>query len=469
MTTILSEQEIVSTWQGMPGGPDGWLTNFGFLQFARAIEAKAITAYAAKLAQGVELEAVAEFRGRRLAPNGTTEFWGWMLCDAQQDPVSGTQLVPLSTAQAAVAAERAKLQRLADEMEFEGNSVSYIYARMKAYRLAISSIWDVLRRAGLETAGGTHVAEAIRQILGVADVSPAPAAEPAPDALAVLRELVALQVLQDEVHAIEFIGPGGTHGEAWEAVAKEKRRDYIRRAGPAWAAARAVLATPSPQPAPAAEPVTYHRDDEGPEAAEAYASLLARLDANGRAKLVNHIAHGARATLAPDGGVVLTRRDWQEVRVLSATPSPLPAAAGVEERAGLVDELKRLREGLRFYAGAGHFHGDPDDLDEFDSVSGEPESWLCHSENSLMVENGGVARLYLRGKRANWVDGDDDDTPTPIEGEVSVLDRLASSAAQVPEGMALVPLRMNSEMQRVSQEDGWQWEDLLAAAGGEHG
>lgn len=202
------------------------------------------------------------------------------------------------------------------------------------------------------------VAWAAWQAGASASSSPAPAAEPVPDALAVLRELVALQDLQDEVHTIEFIGPGGTHGEAWEAVAKEKRRDYIRRAGPAWAAARAVLAAPSPQPAPT-----------------------------------------------------------------------VPA-----DRAGLVEECKRLREGLRFYAGAGHFHGDPDDLDEFDSVSGEPESWLFHCDNSMMIENGGVARLYLRGKRANWVDGDDDDTPTPIEGEVSVLDRLASSAAQVPEG-----------------------------------
>jgi len=33
----LSDAQIVSIWQGMPGGPDGWLKQFGFMQFARAV------------------------------------------------------------------------------------------------------------------------------------------------------------------------------------------------------------------------------------------------------------------------------------------------------------------------------------------------------------------------------------------------------------------------------------------------
>jgi hypothetical protein len=36
----LTDEQIVSVWQGMPGGPEGWLRQFGFLQFARAIEAE---------------------------------------------------------------------------------------------------------------------------------------------------------------------------------------------------------------------------------------------------------------------------------------------------------------------------------------------------------------------------------------------------------------------------------------------
>lgn len=33
----LSDEQIVAVWQSMPGGPEGWLKSFGFLQFARAI------------------------------------------------------------------------------------------------------------------------------------------------------------------------------------------------------------------------------------------------------------------------------------------------------------------------------------------------------------------------------------------------------------------------------------------------
>lgn len=35
----------------------------------------------------------------------------------------------------------------------------------------------------------------------------------------------------------------------------------------------------------------------------------------------------------------------------------------------------------------------------------------------------------------------------------------------IPEGMALVPIRMTQEMSDVTNEEGWQWEDVLAAAG----
>jgi hypothetical protein len=36
-TDKLSDEQIVRVWQSMPGGPDGWLKSFGFLQFARAV------------------------------------------------------------------------------------------------------------------------------------------------------------------------------------------------------------------------------------------------------------------------------------------------------------------------------------------------------------------------------------------------------------------------------------------------
>lgn len=34
----------------------------------------------------------------------------------------------------------------------------------------------------------------------------------------------------------------------------------------------------------------------------------------------------------------------------------------------------------------------------------------------------------------------------------------------IPAGKVLVPLRMNAEMERVAQEEGWAWADMLAAA-----
>ena len=45
---------------------------------------------AALAQQALPVEPVAEFLGRRLTPQGATEFWGVMLCDPMQDPPKGT-------------------------------------------------------------------------------------------------------------------------------------------------------------------------------------------------------------------------------------------------------------------------------------------------------------------------------------------------------------------------------------------
>jgi len=37
----MTDEQIVAVWQSMPGGPDGWLKQFGYLQFARALLAAA--------------------------------------------------------------------------------------------------------------------------------------------------------------------------------------------------------------------------------------------------------------------------------------------------------------------------------------------------------------------------------------------------------------------------------------------
>jgi hypothetical protein len=80
-------------------------------------------------------------------------------------------------------------------------------------------------------------------------------------------------------------------------------------------------------------------------------------------------------------------------------------------------EIARLRTALRFYARGDHYS--TDEADEFDTVSGEPQNWLCSGRDdcTTMFEDGQVARFALRGEQINWIDGDDDTTPQPIDGE----------------------------------------------------
>lgn len=92
-----------------------------------------------------------------------------------------------------------------------------------------------------------------------------------------------------------------------------------------------------------------------------------------------------------------------------AAPTQAPAAAPVVQVPAI------LLTALRFYARAQHFHVD---RDRFDTVSGEPQNWLCHDEDETMIEDGTVARLALQGVAAQWDDGGEDETPQPIDGEV---------------------------------------------------
>ena len=92
-------------------------------------------------------------------------------------------------------------------------------------------------------------------------------------------------------------------------------------------------------------------------------------------------------------------------------------------------------QALRFYARGDHYHLDPEQDDGFDSVSGEPDNWLCseREDDTTMFENGGIARRVLLGQPLNWIDGDDDEQPEPVEGEVfSAAIELAAVQAPAP-------------------------------------
>jgi hypothetical protein len=75
---------------------------------------------------------------------------------------------------------------------------------------------------------------------------------------------------------------------------------------------------------------------------------------------------------------------------------------------------------LRFYANGSHFEID-DELQEFDTVSGEGDNWLFSGKDNdtTMIEDGGIARRALQGKPLLWIDGGEDETPKPIDGEVA--------------------------------------------------
>lgn len=102
--TILSEQEIANAWRSAKRPYEEGHE----ISFARAIE----SAVTAKLAQGVELEVVGRLDVSKY--RGHLENYSF---DLTADDLDGSYpLVPLSTAQAAVAAERVKAARTAIEM-----------------------------------------------------------------------------------------------------------------------------------------------------------------------------------------------------------------------------------------------------------------------------------------------------------------------------------------------------------------
>lgn len=104
--TLLSVQEIEDLM--LKAALHSWTPE----QLARSIESKAIAAYAAKLAQGVELEVVGRLDVSKY--RGHLENYSF---DLTADDLDGSYpLVPLSTAQDAVAAERVKAARTAIEM-----------------------------------------------------------------------------------------------------------------------------------------------------------------------------------------------------------------------------------------------------------------------------------------------------------------------------------------------------------------
>lgn len=138
-------------------------------------------------------------------------------------------------------------------------------------------------------------------------------------------------------------------------------------------------------------------------------------------------------------GDYVTREDG-EFKILRATPANTAAGAGGEVGA-IRDEIARLSAALKWYADGNHFNLE----DDWDTVSGEPQNWLCGPDTG-MVEDGGIARTVLAG--GHMVEGDDELIAEPLmtpEQHTAKLARVvllfvANPAPDSLEGMELQQL-----------------------------
>lgn len=113
-----------------------------------------------------------------------------------------------------------------------------------------------------------------------------------------------------------------------------------------------------------------------------------------------------------EGGVRAMTQSLQ--RILAGEPwiaSSPPELAEVARRLAAPSVPEVLLTALRFYARGEHYT--LDDGEDFDTVSGEPQNWLCSGvdDSQTMIEDGRIARHALQGIAGSWVDGDEEQAP----------------------------------------------------------
>lgn len=62
----------------------------------------------------------------------------------------------------------------------------------------------------------------------------------------------------------------------------------------------------------------------------------------------------------------------------------------------LTREVELLRAALKFYADGDHFNLSDDAA--WDTVSGEPQNWLCDEAGTATIEDGSIAKMTLSGE-----------------------------------------------------------------------
>lgn len=106
---------------------------------------------------------------------------------------------------------------------------------------------------------------------------------------------------------------------------------------------------------------------------------------------------------AKEGLKAAQRHGTLQVSVYAA--GKLPLALEIIERQGkalntALEECKRLKSALEFYAGGNHFEEcNDEECDKYadpETVSGEPENFVC-GHGDYTVEDGSIAQAALKG------------------------------------------------------------------------
>ncbi|MCS6455983.1 hypothetical protein NX868_10455 [Burkholderia thailandensis] len=146
-----------------------------------------------------------------------------------------------------------------------------------------------------------------------------------------------------------------------------------------------LAASPAPQPSPSPSPA----DERA--AFEAFARGI-RMDVS--VSLEGHYTDAATAYA------------WAAWRTRAASANETGAEA--------VAIPQSVINALRFYANGRHFNID-EDHQQFDTVSGEPQNWLCseRDDDCTMIEDGSIAKAALCGGVLGF-----EEPEKPLEGEV---------------------------------------------------
>ncbi|MDW9253148.1 hypothetical protein C7S16_6604 [Burkholderia thailandensis] len=107
---------------------------------------------------------------------------------------------------------------------------------------------------------------------------------------------------------------------------------------------------------------------------------------------------------------------------------------------------------LRFYANGHHFNID-EDHQQFDTVSGEPQNWLCseRDDDCTMIEDGSIAKAALCGGVLGF-----EESEKPIEGEVF------TAAQQPAQADARVGLT-DEQIMNIADSYSFKWDEGIIA------